>query len=302
PASFTWTDARLQRNLVTLLTGQVVDAFDREFRTLYAASKPLRNSDFAPPPAEGAKWGAALPNGLSSPLRFVTTGALQPVALLASCFGGPLERPLAPSKSISLNHVVARRTLAPEAQSSGGGAGDEAPPPAGTGDARSSFKVSVSAWQRQRAGRGAPEAAPALSDILRNARRAKMAGAGTRAPAPKASKSMWDLSDLSQISGSGPSLGGSSAMDHLELGEDARSRLMKSQTTPAATLMRHRGAHKDDEMPSKSREPKSFYPPRPVTFATPLLSGQVRRANLMLPHPRPWASVNKSESAKPLDQ
>uniref|UniRef100_A0A7N4NV62 Family with sequence similarity 83 member E n=1 Tax=Sarcophilus harrisii TaxID=9305 RepID=A0A7N4NV62_SARHA len=46
--SFTWSDSRLHRNLVTLLTGEVLEAFDREFRTLYAASRPL-----APPPPRG---------------------------------------------------------------------------------------------------------------------------------------------------------------------------------------------------------------------------------------------------------
>ncbi|KAF6077470.1 family with sequence similarity 83 member E [Phyllostomus discolor] len=39
--SFTWSDSRLHRGLVTLLTGEIVDAFSREFRTLYAASWPL---------------------------------------------------------------------------------------------------------------------------------------------------------------------------------------------------------------------------------------------------------------------
>ncbi|KAI5935977.1 Protein FAM83E [Manis javanica] len=39
--SFTWSDSRLHRGLVTLLTGEIADAFGREFRTLYAASWPL---------------------------------------------------------------------------------------------------------------------------------------------------------------------------------------------------------------------------------------------------------------------
>ncbi|KAJ1073465.1 hypothetical protein K5549_018502, partial [Capra hircus] len=39
--SFTWSDSRLHRGLVTLLTGEIADAFSREFRTLYAASWPL---------------------------------------------------------------------------------------------------------------------------------------------------------------------------------------------------------------------------------------------------------------------
>uniref|UniRef100_A0A8C5HHZ4 Protein FAM83E-like n=1 Tax=Gouania willdenowi TaxID=441366 RepID=A0A8C5HHZ4_GOUWI len=36
--SLTWTDAHLHRQLITVLTGPVVDSFDREFRILYAAS------------------------------------------------------------------------------------------------------------------------------------------------------------------------------------------------------------------------------------------------------------------------
>ncbi|XP_068959528.1 protein FAM83E [Petaurus breviceps papuanus] len=42
--SFTWSDSRLHRNLVTLLTGEILEAFDREFRTLYATSQPLSPS------------------------------------------------------------------------------------------------------------------------------------------------------------------------------------------------------------------------------------------------------------------
>lgn len=34
--SFTWSDARLYRGLVTLLIGEIVDVFSREFRILYA--------------------------------------------------------------------------------------------------------------------------------------------------------------------------------------------------------------------------------------------------------------------------
>ncbi|KPP67819.1 protein FAM83F-like [Scleropages formosus] len=36
--SFTWTSSRTDRNLVTVMTGQVVDMFDNHFRELYAAS------------------------------------------------------------------------------------------------------------------------------------------------------------------------------------------------------------------------------------------------------------------------
>nr|XP_040059750.1 protein FAM83A [Gasterosteus aculeatus aculeatus]XP_040059751.1 protein FAM83A [Gasterosteus aculeatus aculeatus] len=36
--SFTWTDAHLHRQLITVLSGPVVESFDREFRILFAAS------------------------------------------------------------------------------------------------------------------------------------------------------------------------------------------------------------------------------------------------------------------------
>lgn len=39
--SLTWTDAHLHRQLVTVLSGPVVDSFDREFRILFAASSPV---------------------------------------------------------------------------------------------------------------------------------------------------------------------------------------------------------------------------------------------------------------------
>lgn len=39
--SFTWTDTHLHRQLITVLRGPAVDAFDREFRILYASSLPV---------------------------------------------------------------------------------------------------------------------------------------------------------------------------------------------------------------------------------------------------------------------
>uniref|UniRef100_A0A8C6SV24 Family with sequence similarity 83 member E n=1 Tax=Neogobius melanostomus TaxID=47308 RepID=A0A8C6SV24_9GOBI len=39
--SLTWSDAHLHRQLVTVLTGSVVDSFDHEFRILFAASSPV---------------------------------------------------------------------------------------------------------------------------------------------------------------------------------------------------------------------------------------------------------------------
>lgn len=39
--SLTWTDAHLHRQIVTVMSGPVVESFDREFRILYAASLPI---------------------------------------------------------------------------------------------------------------------------------------------------------------------------------------------------------------------------------------------------------------------
>ncbi|XP_062316566.1 protein FAM83D [Osmerus eperlanus] len=42
--SMTWSDAHLHRQLVTVLSGQVVESFDQEFRILFAASLPIPDS------------------------------------------------------------------------------------------------------------------------------------------------------------------------------------------------------------------------------------------------------------------
>uniref|UniRef100_A0A8B9LJD7 Si:dkey-27o4.1 n=1 Tax=Astyanax mexicanus TaxID=7994 RepID=A0A8B9LJD7_ASTMX len=42
--SFTWTASRLDRNIITMLTGQAVDAFDKLFRELYAVSNGVNLS------------------------------------------------------------------------------------------------------------------------------------------------------------------------------------------------------------------------------------------------------------------
>lgn len=146
PPSFTWSDARLHRGLVTLLTGEIADAFSREFRTLYAASWPL-------PPAP-------------APCPSVNTpGALQ----LAH----------------SPHHVARRRSVAPVS------------PP--LPDA-SPLAQRLAACQVFQGDRREPPATPALalSDILRNVQRAPTPSG----PPARPSRSLWDLSRLSQLSGS----------------------------------------------------------------------------------------------------
>ncbi|XP_023375907.1 protein FAM83E isoform X1 [Pteropus vampyrus] len=144
--SFTWSDARLHRGLVTLLTGEIADAFSREFRTLYAASWPL-------PPAPA-------PGPLVS-----TPGVLQ----LAH----------------SPHHVAHRRPVAPVSP----------PPP----DA-SPLAQRLAACRVFQGDRREPPAMPglALSDILRNVQRTPTPSG----PPARPSRSLWDLSRLSQLSGS----------------------------------------------------------------------------------------------------
>ncbi|XP_053508363.1 protein FAM83E isoform X2 [Ictalurus furcatus] len=58
--SLTWIDAHLHRQLVTVLSGPVVQLFDREFRILYAASLPIPDSWKVAKPMEHPKIDLAL--------------------------------------------------------------------------------------------------------------------------------------------------------------------------------------------------------------------------------------------------
>ncbi|XP_004440282.1 PREDICTED: protein FAM83E [Ceratotherium simum simum] len=170
--SFTWSDSRLHRGLVTLLTGEIADAFSREFRTLYAASWPL-------PPA---------------PTPSPCVGALGKLPLVHSS-----------------HHVARRRSVAPVL----------APLPAGP-LAQRLAACRVSEGDRQEA---PAVVGPALSDILRSVQRARTPSG----PPARPSRSLWDLSRLSQLSGS----------------SDGDNEIKKSwgpKDTPAKALMRQRGA------------------------------------------------------------
>ncbi|KAM4632298.1 protein FAM83G [Discoglossus pictus] len=64
--SFTWSAARIDRNLVTVLSGQVVETFDRQFQDLYLQSKgvslkcvPMENEPEPEPVAQPAAMPAA---------------------------------------------------------------------------------------------------------------------------------------------------------------------------------------------------------------------------------------------------
>ncbi|KAK7119100.1 hypothetical protein R3I94_021069 [Phoxinus phoxinus] len=53
--SLTWSDSHLHRQLVTVMSGPVVESFDREFRILYAASLPIPDAWITGKPATEPK-------------------------------------------------------------------------------------------------------------------------------------------------------------------------------------------------------------------------------------------------------
>ncbi|XP_051845707.1 protein FAM83E [Antechinus flavipes] len=191
--SFTWSDSRLHRNLVTLLTGEVLEAFDREFRTLYAASRPL-----APPPPRGP--------------------------FLSVLEGVQLAR--------SPHHIARRRSVAPVAVPPR----DDAP------------RRPLGAPQTPESSQGPAPAGPALSDILRSIQRVRAASG----PPARPSRSLWDLSSLSQLSGSSDGEG--------RLGGEPKTS-WGAQDTPAMALMRQRGASEDPRALAR----RWAQPARPVT-------------------------------------
>ncbi|XP_036413276.1 protein FAM83G [Colossoma macropomum] len=75
--SFTWTASRLDRNLITVLTGQAVETFDKQFRELYLTSRgvslskvplaDLPDPDPTPVPAPAPLPSAALARKLINP-------------------------------------------------------------------------------------------------------------------------------------------------------------------------------------------------------------------------------------------
>ncbi|TKS91759.1 Protein FAM83G [Collichthys lucidus] len=86
--SFTWMSSRLEKNLITVVTGQAVDAFDRLFRTLYAtsssvelrqvATEPEPEPDPIRPVAAVAPPSAALARKLYNPKYALALGNPSP--------------------------------------------------------------------------------------------------------------------------------------------------------------------------------------------------------------------------------
>lgn len=166
--SFTWSDARLHRGLVTLLTGEIADAFSQEFRTLYAASRPLPPSRSTPLSPQGN------PQLSRSPHHVALRCPVAPVAPLLP--DGPLAHRLASCRILEE---------------------DKQEVPTTTGSS--------------------------LSDILRSVQRARTASG----PPTRPSRSLWDLSCLSQLSGSSDG--------------DEFKKSWGFKDTPARALMRQRG-------------------------------------------------------------
>lgn len=203
--SFTWSDSRLHRGLVTLLTGEIADAFSREFRTLYAASWPL-----LPAPTLGPYVRA--PGGLQlahSPHRVAGRCSVVPVS--------PLPPP-APSPDGSLAQRLAACQVF-------------------QGDKQETLAMP----------------GPALSDILRSIQRT-LTPSG---PLARPSRSLWDLSRLSQLSGSSD-------------GDNELKKSWGTKDTPAKALMRQRGTGgapwgEADSRPLARSQPRGG--PLPLTHA-----------------------------------
>ncbi|XP_053307930.1 protein FAM83E [Spea bombifrons] len=328
--SFTWSDARLERNLITLLTGEITDTFDNEFRTLFAASRPLQRYDFAnkdvnsrspvpslavtvpkepemvnhncQPVSEIAEINA---NGFSSPKKFNTSGMLQPTDILSAPYKSPLVGvPL----SKSVNKITERRTVVPVIEKNVGTNSEvnnvTGAPPFSSNITTKTVNLPDYTIRHRLAAcrnfegtsvnvRNGQESHSALSDILKNVQRSRLSVAKTTGGRP--SKSLWDLSQLSQLSGcSGEH---NPRQNPLELGEESKKPRWTSQDTPAMLLMRHRAFPTDD---ARIREPSNPHPSgfKPSAIISPIrLQGQLVHGMTSTALPRPW--VNPSRHIRP---
>lgn len=187
-----------------LLTGDVAGAFDQEFRTLYAASHPLRppapSTAHASPPAHGHANG----------------GPASQVAPFLSTLAGVHLSPGA-------HHVAERRSVAPQpvAKSRAGDWAVVRATRAMAADGPSPINLpEATAVTPPRRPMEAPRGHAALSDIHRSVQRARLVA--TRATGQRPTKSLWDLSRLSQLSGSSTDSG----QHGTELGDDAQVSLL----------------------------------------------------------------------------
>ncbi|KAG8567551.1 hypothetical protein GDO81_013676 [Engystomops pustulosus] len=324
--SFTWSDSRLDRNVVTVLTGEITDSFDNEFRTLFAASRPLQRYDFVknfnkdphiadiipstltavPKDRENlssiAQPAPVVPvpytNGFSSPQRFTTNGALQTTDVNSSPYLNPMGG-LQLSKSI--NNIAERKTVVPAIVKSNGmdtgfnrtsgGLQDSLPITLDTVNVPDySIRHRLAACRNFEGPsmnfRSAQESHSALSDILKNVHRNRLSVAKTTGGRP--SKSLWDLSQLSQLSGcSGePSI----RQNPLEPGEDTVSKSRWSiKDTPAMLLMRQRAFPEEN----RPRDPNLLSFQSPNNMAPVRLQGQLVHGVSTTNLPRPWTNTSR---------
>ncbi|XP_058874392.1 protein FAM83E-like [Acipenser ruthenus] len=78
--SLTWSDAHLHRQLITVLKGQVIDSFDREFRMLYASSLPVQLPNWP----RGADTHPISYNLQENPMHSTSERLFQPLHLLSA--------------------------------------------------------------------------------------------------------------------------------------------------------------------------------------------------------------------------
>ncbi|CAI5790819.1 Family with sequence similarity 83 member E [Podarcis lilfordi] len=228
--SFTWTDARLNRQLVTQLTGEVTGAFDREFRILYAASCPLPALEISP--------------------RLQPASSLAP---LPSTNGPDITPYVSVLDGVQLsNRIAERRSVAPQpvAKSHAGewelvlaSPATAEDPVLPTPPPEVSIRNRLGAWRGTDLSggglHGAPDGQNALSDILRNVQRTRLPAAKTTGA--RASKSLWDLSQISGTSTTGRGWNG------IDSAEEAKK--WGYQDTPARELMKQRGTGYAPEEP-----------------------------------------------------
>ncbi|XP_008115432.1 protein FAM83E [Anolis carolinensis] len=274
--SFTWTDARLNRQLVTRLTGEVTEAFDREFRTLYAASCPLPTLEVSPRSQPTSTTPLPTPNGPdAAPFISVLDGVQLSNRISERRSVAP--QPVAKSRAGEWDLVLASPATAED-------------PMLPVASPEVSIRNRLAAWRGKDISgggqQGTPEGHNALSDILRNVQRNRLSVAKTTGARP--SKSLWDLSRLSGSSTTGWGWNGTDSP------EDAKK--WGYQDTPAKELMKQRGT---GHTPDESRTPIYLAHGRMTTSpaypALGRLQGQLYHHTAGTGLPRAWVHSGKPQ-------
>ncbi|XP_062994120.1 protein FAM83E [Elgaria multicarinata webbii] len=277
--SFTWTDARLNRHLVTRLTGEVTDAFDQEFRTLYAASFPLPAPEMPPRPQVASM----------TPLPSINGPEVAPYISVLD--GVQLSNRIAERRSVAPQPVAKSRAGDWELVLASPATAEEPMLPAPSPEV--SIRNRLAAWRGPdlsgQAPHGSPDGHNALSDILRNVQRSRLSAAKTTGA--RASKSLWDLSRFSQLSGSSATGWGRNGID---AAEDAKK--WGYQDTPARELMKQRGAgHAPEEPRMPIYLPHGHMNPSPGYLPLGRLQGQLYHKPPNTGLPRAWRHPGKPQ-------